>query len=205
MAEGARVIKQTLTGLGKTITLIPGGWESQDYDSLSNSMRRFLTCPTTGGGTGKDWVDGNAWHSYTYGGTDGHKIVAEGARYKALFNTYNPGKPHWSTETGNFGTYALNLTDTQSSDNVIRWYYAAAALGAQTLCLYRIDSGNEQTRLHLKYWAQQDTAAKLATNNAYRAAVATAAAIRGKTIIQAAHLVDNRIWLAFSDGTSVVR
>jgi hypothetical protein len=205
MAEGARVIKQTLTSRSKTITLIAAGWEGMDNDALTNSLRRFMTCPTTGGGTGKDWVDGNSWHSYTYGGTNGYKIVAEGVRYKAMFNTYCPGVPHWSTETGNFGTYSNGLTDTQSSDNIIRWYYAAAALGAQTLCLYRIDSGNEQLTLHLKYWAQQDTAAKLATNNAYRAAVATAAAIRGKTISQAAHLVDNRIWLAFSDGTTVVR
>jgi hypothetical protein len=213
LANGAKTIRTWLNANGYTsIPLLGPGWEGQGTDSSVNSFRRFSNAPCTGGGTGKDYVTHVAYHSYTYDG-DGRKLIAETKAYQSLAATLGYSSDQrklWLTEIGHENpTRAWALSDSASSDNVIRWAYIAASLGVQHILYYNIDSaapsGGAADALFQKYYSVEDTALKIASNAAWRASYNTAAVVANKTITQAARLDDGRIWVAFSDGTTVVR
>jgi len=234
LADGAKALRQGLdaAGWGSTpssgkrfVRLFGPGWEGQGESTtlfVDNSAQRFSNAPCTGGGTGKDFVDIFSFHSYTYNGDGGARFLGEAKNYRTIANNLGyTGKPRHCTEIGHETAtgsdtvgLAYNYSDDINSTNLIRWSFIGAALGVQSMCYYRLHSaspdgsdvaGNRKEARNLKYYSVENTAPRAATNAAFRTAFNTAAVVNGKTITQAAKLTDNRIWLAFSDGTTAVR
>jgi hypothetical protein len=198
LMDGAKVLYQA-----GVRPLMGCAWEGDgsETNTVYSDVWRMMTCPTSGGGVGADWFDYLSWHHYTYSG-DARTMLTEGLAYKARFATWGlSSKPWMISECGHETTLANTLGNEQHSTNVIRWGYIAAALGSTNLGLYQLDS--DDAARTLKFYAVENTAAKIAANDALQSAIETVYTICGKTIGQAARLSDGSIWLEFTDNTTV--
>jgi hypothetical protein len=200
MADGMKVLFT-----GGVRPLYGCAWQggSTQTDPTYSKINRFLSCPTSGGGVGRDWLDGISVHHYTYEG-DGREMLQEGIDFKARFAQFGvSGLPWMWSEVGHEIVLANTLSDIQHTTNVIRWCYIAAAQGASNLHMYQLDT--DDLARNLKFYATENTSSKIASNDALQGAIETAYAICGKTIGQAARLTDGSIWMEFTDGTQVRR
>ena len=143
---------------------------------------------TAGGMAMKDMLDAVSVHWYDYTSEDLNGFVRDMTNYRArLDNLGKPNLPILNTESGDF-------RGTMSATQVQRLVMIAAATKLQGFTFYRYS--NDDAGKHM---------GSPVTNAATRAGItASRDAVAGKTICEAAILVDGRVWVHTSDGQQFV-
>ena len=192
LAALARAVKGALP---EGVQLMAGAWDSQARNSSpANSLLRFSRAPDGAGGLGRDHVDALSVHAYTFK-NDPNSMIDELRGYRQRFADagYRPGLPAYVTEVGAEAPMAWSRDQPAASDKiraVKRWLLIPAALGFSGVYLYK----------HSNLRTLGDPARDPSIG---KAIAEVRDAVRGRTIVEAARLRDDTIWIAFADGTTV--
>ena len=192
LAQLARVVKAALPpGVG----LMACAWEGQAKDGgPSNSLRRFSEASDGAGGFGRDHVDALSVHSYTYDNQP-NGMISELRAYRQRFAEarYRRDLPLHVTEIGAEAPAAWTTAHPSLDVKVVairRWLLIPAALGFSSAYLYK----------HSVMTTLGDPARTPAIGEAI---ADIRRGIRGRTVVGAARLTDDSIWIAFTDGSAV--
>lgn len=194
LAAMARAVKAVLP---PTVKLLAGAWAWQAKDDQltpSNSVLRFAAAPDRSGGHGRDHVQALSVHLYVYN-FDPTPLINEIRVYDGLFDQcgYPRTMERYSTESGAWDpgkfTHDEPAIDVKVA-NVKRWCMIPAAMGYKGVYLYK--------------HSMLETLADPARRPEIAAAIAEMRnGLRGKTIVGAALLEDQSVWLAFGDGSEL--
>lgn len=147
------------------------------------SFDRMLNA-TAGGVALKDMIDAVSVHWYDYTGEDLNGFVRDMTNYRARIDALGkPLLPMMNSESGDF-------RGTMSATQVQRLILVAAATKLQGFTFYRYS--NDSAGQHMG-----NPVTNAATRNGITAAHD---AVAGKTICEAAILVDGRVWVHTNDG-----
>ena len=191
LAALARAVKAALPA---GVKLMAAGWEGQALEGgPGNSLVRFSLASDGAGGLGRDHVDALSVHAYTYRG-DPTSMVEELRGYRRRFAEagYRPDLPAYVTEVGAEAPMAWSIahpSPAQKRLSVKRWLFIPAALGYSAVYLYK------HSIVHTLGDPARDP-------EIARAITEARSALRGRTLIEAAVLDDQSIWLHFADGTA---
>ncbi|MEZ5818895.1 MAG: hypothetical protein R3D44_17610 [Hyphomicrobiaceae bacterium] len=192
LATLARVVKSALP---EGVRLMAGAWEGQsESEGLGNSLVRFSNAPDDAGGVGRDHIDALSVHHYTYH-NDPNSMIAELRAYRRRFAEagYAAELPLFLTEVGAEAPKAWSRTAPLPEEkriSLMRWLLIPAALGISAVYLYKHSS------LHTLGDPAGDPLIGRSISEAR-------SALRGRTVIEAAVLKDESVWLSFTDGTAV--
>lgn len=194
LAAMARAVKGVLPA---GVKLLAGAWAWQAKDdqmSPSNSVLRFAAAPDRSGGHGRDHVQALSVHLYTYH-FDPTPMIKEIRVYDKLFDKcgYPKGMDRYSSESGAWdpGKFTADQPSMEIKvANIKRWCMIPAAMGYKGVYLYK----------HSVLETMGDPARhpEIAT-----AITEVRNGLRGKTIVGAALLADQTIWIAFEDGSEL--
>jgi hypothetical protein len=191
LASLARAVKRALP---PGVQLMAGAWEGQTARGAGNSLVRFSLASDGAGGRGRDHVDVLSVHSYTYR-NDPNNMISELRAYRERFTEagYPRGLASYVTEIGAEAPAAWTNGTPSAADKirtVKKWLLIPAALGFSGAYLYKHSA--------------LATLGDPARNPAIGKAIGEVRnAVRNKTLIEAAVLDDQSIWLSFADGTAV--
>jgi hypothetical protein len=192
LAALARAVRAVLP---PSVKLMAGAWEGQDAStSLTNSLLRFSAAPDGAGGMGRDHVQALSVHAYTYN-NDPNAIIAVLRNYIARFAQagYPAKMDRYVTEVGAEAPVFWSTRAPQMADKiraVKRWCMIPAALGYKGVYLY-------------KHSLERTLGDPARTPDLSGAIDQMRHSLRGRTLTAAARLVDDTIWLAFADGSTV--
>ena len=194
MAEMARAVKAVLP---KDVKLMAGAWAWQaqaDQLNPQNAVLRFSAAPDGAGGIGRDHVDVISTHLYTYH-NDPNARIEEIRSYERLFDQagYPKTMLRYATEAGAWYPGVYTETTPPVPQKVIeikRFCMIPAAMGYAGVYLYK----------HSNLVSLGDPA-KVPEISAAIGEMRNG--LRGKTLLRAALLEDDTIWMSFSDGTQL--
>lgn len=174
---------RNVTILGPTYTDFDGTtgaeWKIQQ-------LRAALPGPT---------YDGFSWHWYDYEGnvtTTAMRLHDAIVSVRSMVTAhFGSTMPLWLTEIGAFNWSAVDSWSDQDHANAVaRWLLVSAAHRQQTCCLYMYEAWYAG-------YPQGTPVVQAAIANAHTN-------VAGKTIRQAAILIDGSVWVEFSDGSQVL-
>ncbi|MBP9206573.1 MAG: hypothetical protein KBG28_21545 [Kofleriaceae bacterium] len=186
LAELARVVRASLP---EGVRLMAGAWEGQTGASDVSSLRRFTVAPDRAGGIGRDAADVFSFHHYIYhNDPNGFLDSIDAYRARMAEYGYPAGMEFHCSEIGHESpTPASSLSTDDVARNIRRATSLGAAAGLATMSWYRYSSAA--------------TLGAPFANPAIEAALAEAASLAGRTIVQAAVLTDGRVWVELDDGS----
>ena len=182
-------------GAGDTLVL---GCAFVDVWSAGNNVvERFLNAPTQRGTRGRDHIDGLTVHTYDYAFTP-KNFVSHIDGYRAKLNANGlPDMPIYNSEVGaeDQGRFRADGSDPRAVLNVPRWILINAAKSVQFCTLYAHRGADDmETSL-----GSPDLSLPLIENIRKVHSVTS-----GKKLVGGAILDDNSVWVATSDGTTLV-
>ena len=194
LAELARVVKAVLP---PEVKLMAGAWAWQakpDQLTPSNSVLRYSAAPDGAGGFGRDHVQAISIHLYTYN-NDPNERIEELRSYSRLFDKcgYKKELGRYVTEQGAWYPGVFTKTSPSLNDKVRdikRWCMLPAAFRYKGVYLYK---HSELPTLGDPAKVPQLAQAIGDMRNG----------LRGKSLVRAAVLDDDSIWLSFADGSEL--
>jgi hypothetical protein len=192
LAAMARAVRGVLT---TDVKLLAGAWEGQDAStSQTNSMLRFSAAPDGKGGIGRQHVQALSVHAYTYN-NDPNTLITVLRNYIARFKQagYPDSMERYVSEIGAEAPVFWTRTTPPIEDKVRavkRWLMIPAALGYRGVYLY-------------KHSLERTLGDPARTPELSAAIRDVHASLVGRTLVQAALLSDDTVWLGFDDSTSL--
>jgi len=190
-------IAYTLNASGLGVPILGGAFEGQ-WGDYQHTLTRFLNAPITlpgGAGTGKNCIQGLSIQFYDKAYTPVDMLAAIDGYRNKLAQAAIPNMPVWDTESGAGGDAVFATNDARAPVAISRWALLGAARGLQSIILNGHVSEPDATRclgdpIH---------------NAEVIAALEQAHGLNGRTICNAAVLVDGRVWVTTSDGSVFVK
>ena len=185
-------IAYTLSHAGLNVPILGAGFADQSSGN-QHTVTRFLDAPVTlpgGSGTGKDHIQGLSFHFADHSHTPVDLLaVVDGYRSK-LGQAGVLNLPLWETACGAAGDGVFSSNDPRAPVAVLQWTLLGASKGLQSL-------------IPLGHVSEPEATERLGDpvhNSAVIASLAEAFDINGRTICNAAVLVDGRVWVTTDDG-----
>ncbi|MEZ5730161.1 MAG: hypothetical protein R3E48_20605 [Burkholderiaceae bacterium] len=193
LAALARTVYQAAKAADPGIIVLGPAWVDFNADRTPiNKVWQFMEASDGAGGQGKQWMDAFAWHHYDYG-FDIREMVSQVTWLKQLLGNVGRGQlPIFLTEVGGWQWNDAWPSAQDKARQIQRWMMVAAATGMQTIGLYMHES--------MAHLGDPSSHPEIAA-----AIQEVGRLLAGQSIARAALLEDRRIWVAFANGTTLVR
>jgi hypothetical protein len=188
LATLTRVVNQAAKSVDPGIIVLGPAWVN--INENTPKIEAFAKASDGAGGTGRQWIDGFAWHHYDWSASIDDLVFRTRWARTYMKRAGWEGMPMYMTEIGGWNWTATSPTNAVKARTIQRWLMVMAAMDQKVAAMYMHD--------HMEHLGDPSINPDISD-----AIQRVSAAVTGKTITQAALLTNGTVWLVFSDGTQL--